>query len=87
MLNEGGSLLDPRVARHLERSLASVLEGRTVVAIAHRLQTAHEADRVAVVEDQKLIELGTHEELVEHDGSYAALWNSWHGRRQAASAD
>jgi ABC-type multidrug transport system fused ATPase/permease subunit len=79
VLDEATSLLDPRAARHLEQSLAAVLEGRTVVAIAHRLQTAHDADRVAVVEDGRLTELGTHDELVEHEGSYAALWQSWHG--------
>jgi ABC-type multidrug transport system fused ATPase/permease subunit len=79
VLDEATSLLDPRAARHLERSLASVLTGRTVVAIAHRLQTAHDADRVAVVEAGKLSELGTHDELVGRDGSYAALWDSWHG--------
>jgi ABC-type multidrug transport system fused ATPase/permease subunit len=81
VLDEATSLLDPRAARHLERSLASVLDGRTVVAIAHRLHTAHDADRVAVVEDGLLQELGTHDELVAHDGSYAALWDSWHGDR------
>jgi ABC-type multidrug transport system fused ATPase/permease subunit len=83
VLDEATSMLDPRAARHLEQSLAAVLEGRTVVAIAHRLQTAHDADRVAVVEDGRLTELGTHDQLVEHDGSYAALWESWHGGRQA----
>jgi ABC-type multidrug transport system fused ATPase/permease subunit len=78
VLDEATSLLDPRAARHLERSLASVLEGRTVVAIAHRLHTAHDADRVAVVEDGLLEEIGTHDELVRRGGSYAALWDSWH---------
>ena len=77
VLDEATSLLDPRAARHLERSLGSVLAGRTVVAIAHRLHTAHDADRVAVVEDGKLRELGTHDELVEQGGSYALLWESW----------
>jgi ABC-type multidrug transport system fused ATPase/permease subunit len=79
VLDEATSLLDPRAARHLERSLASVLRGRTVVAIAHRLHTAHDADRVAVVEEGLLSEMGTHDELVSHSGSYAALWDSWHG--------
>ena len=78
VLDEATSLLDPRAARHLERSLASVLHGRTVVAIAHRLHTAHDAERVAVVEDGRLHELGTHDELVARGGSYAALWDSWH---------
>jgi len=58
-----------------------VLRGRTVVAIAHRLFSAHDADRVAVVEDGRITELGSHDELVAAGGSYAALWDSWSGAR------
>ncbi|MFE4801865.1 ABC transporter ATP-binding protein [Streptomyces sp. NPDC056708] len=85
ILDEATALLDPRTARHAERALAAVLEGRTVIAIAHRLQTAYDADRVAVMEDGRLTELGTHDDLVAADGAYAALWRSWHGERPPAS--
>jgi ABC-type multidrug transport system fused ATPase/permease subunit len=78
VLDEATSLIDPRAARHLERSLAAVLEGRTVIAIAHRLFSAHDADRVAVVEDGRITEFGSHDELVATGGSYAELWKSWH---------
>ncbi|WPO75591.1 ABC transporter ATP-binding protein [Streptomyces sp. KN37] len=79
VLDEATSLLDPRAARHLERSLARVLDGRTVVAIAHRLHTAHDADVIVVVENGRISELGSHDDLVSADGAYAALWRSWHG--------
>ncbi|MER5437574.1 ABC transporter ATP-binding protein [Streptomyces sp. NPDC002790] len=79
VLDEATSLLDPRAARNLERSLGRVLDGRTVVAIAHRLHTAHDADVIAVVEDGRIRELGSHDDLVAADGAYAALWRSWHG--------
>ncbi|WP_327001118.1 ABC transporter ATP-binding protein/permease [Dactylosporangium sp. NBC_01737] len=78
ILDEATALLDPTAARTAERALAAVLHERTVIAIAHRLQTAHDADRVAVMEDGRIIELGTHDDLVAAGGPYAALWHSWH---------
>ena len=77
VLDEATSLLDPNAARSLERALARVLEGRTVISIAHRLYTAHDAHRVAVMIDGELAELGSHDELVARGGEYARLWNTW----------
>ncbi|MZE69888.1 ABC transporter ATP-binding protein [Streptomyces sp. SID5789] len=86
ILDEATALLDPTTARHTEQALAAVLKGRTVIAIAHRLHTAHDADRVAVMEGGLLTELGTHEELVAAGGAYAALWGSWHGEPSGRAA-
>ncbi len=82
ILDEATALLDPRSARHLESSMNAVLEGRTVIAIAHRLHTAHDADRVCVMRDGRIAELGTHDELVAMNGEYAALWRSWRNEAQ-----
>ncbi|RSS47080.1 ABC transporter ATP-binding protein [Streptomyces sp. WAC08241] len=79
VLDEATALLDPATARHAERALAAVLGDRTVIAIAHRLHTAEDADRIAVVEEGRVTELGSHHALLAADGAYAALWRAWHG--------
>ncbi|WP_307837806.1 ABC transporter ATP-binding protein [Sphaerisporangium krabiense] len=91
ILDEATAQLDPGTARRTERSLAAVLRGRTVIAIAHRLQTAHDADRIAVMEAGELVELGTHDELVSAGRVYGRLWRSWHSgsenRRRPGNRD
>jgi ABC-type multidrug transport system fused ATPase/permease subunit len=84
VLDEATSLLDPRASRHLERSLARLLQGRTVVSVAHRLHTAHDADRVVVVDGGRIVEHGTHAALLAAGGAYADLWRSWQGGEPAA---
>jgi ATP-binding cassette, subfamily B, bacterial len=77
VLDEATSNLDPGTEHAVERALEVLTEGRTVVVVAHRLSTAARADRVAVVDDGVLAELGTHAELIRREGRYASLFASW----------
>ena len=77
VLDEATSLIDPAIARNVEGSMAALLTGRTVVAIAHRLHTAHDANRIAVVIDGRIAEMGSHDELMDLNGEYARLWEAW----------
>ncbi|WP_353112904.1 ABC transporter ATP-binding protein [Microbacterium sp.] len=77
ILDEATSAMDPSAARDLEAALAATVQGRTVIAIAHRLYTAYDADRIAVVDGGRVVELGSHDELVRTDGVYARLWALW----------
>jgi ATP-binding cassette subfamily B protein len=85
VLDEATSSLDPGTEVAVEEALERLMSGRTVVVIAHRLSTAERADRVAVVTGGRLVEIGTHDELVEGDGAYAALYAAWRGGLAAAS--
>jgi ATP-binding cassette, subfamily B, bacterial len=77
VLDEATSSLDPGTEVYVERAMETLMRGRTVIVIAHRLSTAERADRVAVVDGGGVAELGTHAELVGAGGRYAALFASW----------
>ena len=77
VLDEATSSLDPQTEAAIEEALAILSQGRTVITIAHRLSTAERADRVAVMEHGKLIEIASHDELVANGDRYARLWASW----------
>ncbi len=80
VLDEATSSLDPGTELLVEDALERLMEGRTVVVIAHRLSTAERADRIGVVDAGGLVELGTHDDLVAAGGRYAALYATWAGR-------
>jgi ATP-binding cassette subfamily B protein len=77
VLDEATSNLDLRSEAKIERALDALLEGRTAIVIAHRLQTAMRADRIAVVDDGRIVELGSHDELVALGGRYAEMYATW----------
>jgi ATP-binding cassette subfamily B protein len=77
VLDEATSNLDPGTEAEVEEAMTRLMEGRTVLVIAHRLSTAERSDRVAVVDEGGLAELGTHAELLRRGGRYAALYASW----------
>ncbi len=74
ILDEATSSLDNQSERLVQEALARLMQGRTTVVVAHRLSTIRAADRIAVLDDGWLLELGTHDELLATDGLYAHLW-------------
>jgi ATP-binding cassette, subfamily B, bacterial len=77
VLDEATSNLDPGTEAIVEQALERLMEGRTVVVVAHRLSTVRRADRIAVVDAGRLVELGSHDELIEQGGHYARLASAW----------
>jgi ATP-binding cassette, subfamily B, bacterial len=87
VLDEATSNLDLKSETKVEAGLDAVLEGRTAIIVAHRLSTAMRADRIAVVDDGQILELGTHDELVALGGRYAEMYEAWTAHLAPASAD
>jgi ATP-binding cassette, subfamily B, bacterial len=79
ILDEATSAVDPATERQISEALRRVSAGRTTVTIAHRLSTAEAADVVFVLDQGRLVERGTHAELVDAGGTYAGLYRSWLG--------
>jgi putative ABC transport system ATP-binding protein len=86
VLDEATSAVDPETERALTQALDRLSEGRTLVSIAHRLSTAEAADEVLVFDAGRIVETGTHDELVKAGGTYAMLYESWLGNTRVEQA-
>ncbi|WP_339639978.1 ABC transporter ATP-binding protein/permease [Jannaschia helgolandensis] len=84
LLDEATSALDTETERSIQSELRTMSQGRTVITIAHRLSTVVDADLIVVLEDGLIVEWGTHDQLLLHDGRYASMWQRQLSEDEAA---
>jgi subfamily B ATP-binding cassette protein MsbA len=87
ILDEATSALDMESEQYVQAALANLMQGRTVFVIAHRLSTVRRASRIAVIENGQITEIGTHEELMQHSGTYQRLYNMQFGADDSLSGN
>jgi ATP-binding cassette subfamily B protein len=85
VMDEATSSIDPGTERYVEQAFAALTAGRTTITVAHRLTIAQRADRVALIDDGRVVEVGAHDDLVAADGAYARLFAAWQGSSDSST--
>jgi ABC-type multidrug transport system fused ATPase/permease subunit len=84
ILDEATANLDPEIEDHIQEAMSRLFKNRTVLMIAHRLNTARQADAILVMEEGRVVEMGTHEALLERGGLYQRLARAYGGGAEVA---